>query len=126
MTVLKRILIVDDEEELVSTLQERLELRGYSVIGVLDGKAAEAAVVQTDFDAVLLDVRLKGEDGIEVMQRLRDVRPTLPVLLITGHMSLGAGEAGRKAGAADFVLKPVQLKELIDKMNAAAAARPEA
>jgi DNA-binding NtrC family response regulator len=114
---LLKILIVDDEEELVATLQERLEIRGFQVTGVLSGKDALDRAAKESFDVVLMDVRLKGEDGIEVMGRLKAVLPNLPVILLTGHISQSPGDAELKAGAADTIIKPIQLSELIKIME---------
>ncbi len=119
MSQLTDILIVDDEDELTAALSERLALRGYCATGVLSGKDALSAVAESSFDVVLLDVRLKGEDGIDVMRKIHAIRPDLPVILLTGHIASAAGEAGIEAGAADTILKPVELGELIERMKAA-------
>ena len=125
MAPLDNILIVDDEEELTSALVERLELRGYHAVGALSGRDAIAAMEKTRFDAAVLDVRLKGEDGIDVMRDLHRVQPDLPVILLTGHVSLGAGEIGTPEGAADILLKPVHLDTLVERLQSAAVQREE-
>jgi DNA-binding NtrC family response regulator len=116
-----KILIVDDEVDLVSTLVERLEIRGIEAIGVQTGAQALEQVQTNAFDVVIQDVKLKGEDGVEVMQRIKHIKPDLPVILLTGHMSAEASEEGFRAGAIDYLIKPISLDDLILKMKAAIA-----
>ena len=122
MTELLKILIVDDEEELVETLRERLELRGFQVIGVLSGRAALAEVEAETFDVVLMDVRLRGEDGIDIMGQVKKRRPELPVILLTGHIAALSGTVAGRMGAADTLMKPVPIDALIQKMRAVVSA----
>ncbi len=114
-----RVLLVDDEEELVSTLVERLEIRGIEASAVLNGTEALERVNSEDFDVVVLDVRLKGEDGIEVMEEMQRRGLSIPVILLTGHMSEETSIKGLEAGAVDYVVKPVDIKVLIEKMRRA-------
>jgi DNA-binding NtrC family response regulator len=116
-----RVLIVDDEEDLLSTLVERLEFRGIETVGVQTGTQALAEIAKQEFDIVVQDVKLKGEDGVEVMKRIKQVRPNLPVILLTGHMSQETSREGLQAGAIDYVLKPINLEDLIVKMQEAIA-----
>ena len=114
-----RILIVDDEEELVTTLVERMELRGLEAVGVTTGHEAVGLVEREPFDVVVLDVKMPGEDGVEIMKRIKKIRSDLPVILLTGHMSMEASEEGLKAGAIDYIIKPIQIDDLIEKMKEA-------
>lgn len=116
-----RALIVDDEVDLVSTLVERLDIRGIEAVGVQTGNDAIARVKAEDFDVVVLDVKLKGESGVEVMKRIKKVRWSLPVILLTGHMSQESSEEGLKAGAIDYIIKPIDIAALIRKMEEAIA-----
>ena len=116
-----RVLIVDDEVDLLSTLVERLEFRGIEAVGVQSGTQALAQIAEKEFDVVVEDVKLKGEDGVEVMKRILQVRPGLPVILLTGHMSPETSQEGYQAGASDYVLKPINLEDLIVKMQEAIA-----
>lgn len=116
-----RVLIVDDEEELLETLIERLEIRGFSARGVRTGAEALEQVRQTPPDLVILDVKLKGEDGVTIMKQIKLINPNLPVLLLTGHMSKETSEEGLKAGAIDYIIKPIQIDDLIVKMREAIA-----
>jgi DNA-binding NtrC family response regulator len=118
-----RVLIVDDEVDLLSTLVERLEFRGIEAVGVQSGAQALAQIAKQEFDVVVEDVKLKGEDGVEVMKRIMQMRPDLPVILLTGHMSPETSVEGYQAGASDYVLKPINLEDLIVKMQEAIAKR---
>ncbi len=114
-----RVLIVDDEVELVETLVERLELRGYEPAGVHTGDEAVDRVKTEPYDVVVLDVKLRGESGVDVMKRIKQIKPDLPVLLLTGHMSQETSEECLKAGALDYLIKPIQIDRLIEKLNEA-------
>jgi len=114
-----RVLIVDDEEELVSTLVERMELRGLEAVGVTTGHEAVGLIERELFDVVVLDVKMPGEDGVEIMKRIKQIRSNIPVILLTGHMSIEASEEGLKAGAIDYIIKPINIDDLIGKMKEA-------
>lgn len=119
MSEAMKVLIVDDEIDLVSTIVERLEIRGVEATGVCQGSVALEKVSNEEFDIVVLDVKLKGEDGVEIMKKIKAVKPDLPVILLTGHMSPETSDEGFKAGAIDYVLKPINLDDLLVKMNEA-------
>lgn len=116
-----RILLVDDENELVDALAERLDLRGFYADGVTSGAEALARVRAEGYDVVVLDVKMPGESGIEIMKSIKKEKPDLPVILITGHGSAQDGEQGLNEGAFDYLQKPIQLETLIKKINEAAA-----
>ncbi|MBI5526109.1 MAG: response regulator [Deltaproteobacteria bacterium] len=119
-----RVLIVDDEEELVATLVERLEIRGHSPVGVLSGAEALKRAEAEEFDVVVLDIKMPGEDGVEVMKRLKRLRAGLPIILLTGHMSEETSDRGIQAGATEYVIKPVNIDDLVEKLRSAVAASP--
>ena len=114
-----RVLIVDDEEELVSALVERLNLRGFAATGVTTGEAALASIESEPCDVVLLDVKMPGLGGLEVIRRIKRDRPTLEVILLTGHGSPTIAEEGLRAGAYDYLMKPVKIDELVRILRAA-------
>lgn len=122
MTESLRILIVDDEIELTTTLVERLEIRGFRAKAVQAGAEALEQVHNAAFDVVVLDIKLKGEDGVDVMKQIKRIRPNLPVILLTGHMSREASEEGIRAGAIDYIIKPIDIEDLIVKLREAVAA----
>ena len=108
-----RVLIVDDEDELVSALVERLNLRGFEAAGATSGDAALAHLAQTACDVVLLDVKMPGVGGLEVIRRIKSEYPRLQVVLLTGHGSAQDADRGMELGAFDYLMKPVRIEELI-------------
>ena len=117
-----KVLIVDDEVDLSGTLVERLDLRGFDAAAVETGKQALHQIQRNEFDVVVLDIKLKGEDGVDVMKQIKKVKESLPVVLLTGHMSKEANEEGLKAGAIDYIIKPIDIEDLIVKLHEAVAA----
>ena len=97
-----RILIVDDEVELVSALEERLNLRGFQAKGVTAGAEALSYIANTPCDVVL-----------EVIRRIKEERPLLNVILLTGHGSAQDVEKGMALGAFDYLMKPVDIDVLV-------------
>jgi DNA-binding NtrC family response regulator len=118
-----RILIVDDEEELVSALVERLNLRGFQARGVTRGMAALEYLQDEECDVVLLDVKMPGLGGLETIRRIKDMRPRLQVVLLTGHGSVKSVEDGMALGAFDYLMKPVKIDSLVRILEAAASGR---
>jgi DNA-binding NtrC family response regulator len=114
-----RVLIVDDEEELVSALVERLNLRGVYAEGETRGRAALDRLLGGAFDVVLLDVKMPGVGGLEVIEVLKGRLPDLAVVMLTGHGSVQDAEQGRRLGAFDYLMKPVKFDQLIEVLHAA-------
>lgn len=110
----KSVLLIDDEVEFASTLAERLNLRGFSTCVLFDGETALARLGAESFDLVLLDVMLPGMHGLEVLRRIREMRPETPVILLTGHSSTKDGIEGMRQGAKSYLSKPIDLRELLD------------
>lgn len=108
-----RVLIVDDEGELAYTLAERLRLRGFEAEGVTSGEDALAKLREVAFDAVVLDVKMPGLGGIEVIRQVRGLHPSLPVIMITGHGCRESADEGLQAGAYRYLMKPVQIDALV-------------
>ena len=114
-----RVLIVDDEAELVSALKERLILRGFDAEGATTGADALAFLENNPCDVVLLDVKMPGLGGLEVIRRIKGERPNLEVILLTGHGSVRSIEEGMALGAFDYLMKPVKIGELVSILTAA-------
>jgi two-component system OmpR family response regulator len=115
-----RVLLVDDEEELVATIQERLEMRGILAEAVTTGHDALERIQQAPFDVVVVDLKMPGLDGTETVEVIRERRPEIQVLLITGHGS-GHGELGELADRGyRILLKPFQIDRLIAMIREAA------
>ena len=116
-----RVLIVDDEEELVSALQQRLNLRGFQATGVTTGAEALSYLAETPCDVVLLDVKMPGLGGLELTKRIKEQRPELQVVLLTGWSSAEDARKGKEFGAYDYLMKPVKIDDLVKTLLAAAA-----
>lgn len=121
-----RVLLVDDEEDLVTTLAERLSLRGIDAHWVLSGQEALKRVEAGCFDIAVLDVVMPGSSGIRLKKQLEQRCPEMKFIFLTGHGSeneyrIGASEAGEEY----YLIKPVPLQKLIDKMNEIMACKGE-
>jgi DNA-binding NtrC family response regulator len=111
------VLIVDDEEDFMNTLVNRLKKRGIDVAGCSSGEKALEMMKQKIFDMVILDIKMPGGmDGIETLRKIKKIRPEAEVLLLTGHGSVETSVEGMKEGAFDYLLKPVKLETLLEKM----------
>lgn len=116
-----RVLIVDDEEELVSALVERLNLRAFQAAGVTSGTEALEYLGTTPCDVVLLDVKMPGLSGLDLIRRIKDDHPNLEVILLTGHGSKEDADQGMEFGAYDYLMKPVKIDDLVRILLDAAA-----
>ena len=114
-----RVLLVDDEEELVSTVAERLELRGIEAEACTSGTAALQLLEQQEFDVVVVDVKMPGMDGLELLRRIKTIRPKSQVILLTGRGSGKESQRGLAEGAFDYLIKPINIDDLIEKMKQA-------
>ena len=117
-----RLLLVDDEESYVNVLSKRMTKRNFEVSSALSGAQAIRILRKQDFDAVVLDLKMEDMDGIEVLKILKTMAPELPVIMLTGHGSETAAREGITFGAFDYLTKPCDLDELIEKIRAACAA----
>lgn len=115
-----KILLVDDEAELVSALAERLTLRGIEAEYATTGDAAVDKVRAAPFDLAVLDVKMPGLSGLDLKKKLQRIRPGLRFIFLTGHGSEEDFRIG-SAEAASYLVKPVPLDELILKINEAMA-----
>jgi len=115
-----RVLLVDDEEEFVSALSERLMLRGIAVDSALNGEEALARLVEKEFEVVILDVMMPGLGGLDVLRQIKATHPNTQVILLTGHGSTREGIEGMRLGAFDYLIKPVDIEEMLAKMKEAA------
>ncbi|MBU0909140.1 MAG: response regulator [Proteobacteria bacterium] len=114
-----KVLLVDDEEEFCNMLSERLETRGLKVNTVLSGEDAVARVENQNFDAIIVDLAMPGIDGLETLRRIKEKRPDLEILMLTGHGTVKSGIEAMKLGAEDFLEKPVDMKVLLEKISEA-------
>ncbi|BHH83568.1 response regulator [Desulforhopalus sp. 52FAK] len=116
-----RILIADDEVEFASTLATRLELRGYDTDIASSGEQTLEAISRQVPDLLLLDLKMPDLDGLEVLAKLRENNEDLKVIILTGHGSFSAGNQGMALGAFDYIMKPVELSLLLEKIAEATA-----
>jgi len=107
-----RVLVVDDEERMATVVAAALQRAGYECETAASGEAALAALDARGADAVVTDWKMPGMDGIELLRRLRERRPGLPVVLLTAHGSVPSAVAAMREGAFDYVVKPFDNDEL--------------
>jgi DNA-binding NtrC family response regulator len=120
-----RVLLVDDEEEFIETLAQRLEVRDFDVATATSGADALARLEGEDIDLVVLDVQMPGVDGIEVLRLIKQSKPLIEVIMLTGHATVQTAIDGMKLGAFDFLLKPTETEELVEKVNRALGRKAE-
>ena len=118
-----RVLIVDDEKSIRDSFARTLGYEGYSASSAPDGKTALAMLGEGQFDAVLLDIKMPGMDGIEVLKRIREMDRDLPVVVISGHGSVATAVEATKIGAFNFVEKPTDRDRLLIEVRNAIAGR---
>jgi len=114
-----KVLLVDDEEEFVKALAERLKMRDLRSDTVLDGEEALSFVEDQEPDVMVLDLKMPGIDGMEVLRQVRKAYPKIQVIILTGHGSEKHEEEAKRLGAFDYLEKPVNLDVLVKKMKAA-------
>ena len=108
-----KILIVDDERAIRRTLRDILEMEKYEVDEAEDGLSSLVKIKQDKFDVVILDIKMPKMDGMDVMDRLSEVAPDLPVIMISGHGDIDTAVEAVKKGAFDFISKPPDLNRLL-------------
>ncbi len=117
------VLIVDDEIEFASTLAERMELRGIRAKVTNCGEDALSSVMAESPDVVLLDLKMPDIGGLEVLDAIKKTDPSIEVIMITGHGCTVSGIEGMEHGAFDYLLKPVDLNMLLEKIQQASNQR---
>ncbi len=108
-----RILITDDEKSIRNALREILEFENYTISEAENGEEALGIVKKEPVDLVLLDIKMKGMDGIEVLEKVKEMKPELPVIMISGHGNIKIAVEATKTGAFDFLEKPPDLNRLL-------------
>ena len=115
-----RVILVDDEEEFVLTLAERLQMRGLKAEAFTDAEAALSVIMEKKPEVVVLDVMMPGLSGLNLLRSIKSSAPNVQVILLTGRGSTQEGIEGMRLGAFDYMMKPVDIDELIGKMKSAA------
>lgn len=112
------ILVVEDEEKLARFVELELTHEGYMVSKSANGRDALGMAVSGEFDLILLDIMLPGLNGLEVLRRLQQDKPT-PVILLTARDAVMDKVAGLDAGAVDYITKPFAIEELLARIRVA-------
>ena len=114
-----RVLLVDDQEQFVQLMTERLTVRDYDVTSSLSGEEALEKVKGYNFDVVILDMLMPGIDGIETLREIKSMKPLTEVIVLTGHAAVDTAIAGMKLGAFDYLEKPCETEDLASKIDKA-------
>jgi len=114
-----RLLLVDDEEGYVKVLAKRMTRRNMEVMTALSGSEGIQRLRKQDFDVAILDLKMEDMDGIEVLMVFKKMVPDMPVIMLTGHGTEKAAREGLEMGAFDYLMKPCDLEELVEKIRAA-------
>lgn len=114
-----RLLLVDDETGFRTPLKKRLQKRGFNVLEAGSGDECQAVMNEKPVDAIVLDVKMPGMNGIEVLEWIREHYHNTEVILLTGHSSAADGVEGIKKGAFDYLTKPVEFEHLLQKIGQA-------
>ena len=110
---MSRILVIDDERSIRNTLKDILEFEKYRVELAEDGFIALELMKTNDFDVILCDIKMPGMDGIEVLQKIEEIKPDIPVIMISGHGNIDTAVESIKKGAFDYIEKPLDLNRLL-------------
>ena len=112
-----RLLLVDDEVEFLEPMAARLRRRQLACTIAQSGTEALQALAREPFDCAVVDAKMPGMDGVELLRRIRRDYPEVAVILLTGHASVDLGVQGLELGAFDYLMKPVDLDELLDTVR---------
>ena len=124
-TTPRRVLVVEDDPAIRRGVVAALTFAGYDVLEAGDGPRGLSLAEATEVDLVLLDVVLPGTDGLEILRRVRESRPTRPVILLTARAAEDDRVGGLAAGADDYVVKPFSVRELLARVEAVLRRSPE-
>jgi len=120
-----KVLLVDDEVEFVDTLGQRLRMRGLAVDIVYDGEQALSFVKKIEPDVIVLDLKMPGLYGIEVLKEVKKLKPNVQVIILTGHGTDKDEEQAKQLGGFDFMRKPADIDLLVAKIKEAFAEKLE-
>jgi DNA-binding response OmpR family regulator len=118
---MKRILVVDDEEDILGLLSELLQRWGFEADTVTNGREALERFRGRDFDLVLTDLKMPDMDGLELLRRIREENPRIPVLMLTGFPTVDSAVQAIQEGAYDYLIKPINPEELRFRIQKALA-----
>jgi DNA-binding NtrC family response regulator len=115
-----RLLLVDDEDAFLEPMKARIERRGVTCAVASNGEAALRLLGERPFDCAVVDVNMPVMNGLELLRRVRREHPETAVVLLTAHASVELGVQGMQLGAFEYLLKPVELDDLLDTVRRAA------
>ena len=113
----ERVLLIDDEPDVIELCQRALEQEGFEVKGALNGEEGLRLFSEGDFDLILLDVKLPDRDGLDVLSTVQEMDPEMAVIIISGYGTMEMAIRALKLGAQDFLLKPFTPKQLVTSMQ---------
>ena len=114
-----KIMLVDDEERYLSTTSRLLERKGYNAVTAASGTEALAKLKSSSIHVIILDMKMPGIDGMEILKNIKQDFPLAEVIILTGHGTMESAVDGLKAGASDYMVKPVYIDNLIRKAEEA-------
>jgi DNA-binding NtrC family response regulator len=114
-----KVLLIDDEVEFASALAERLQLRNYDAKAVYNALEALNSIYSDKPDVVVLDLKIPGMDGLEILKTIKQFDPTIEVIILTGHGDIESVKEGLTSGAFEYIMKPLDIGELIAKIEQA-------
>lgn len=115
-----RVLLVDDEQQFVANMARILKMRGFEVTSAYDGyQAVDAVKYGGGFDVVVLDVKMPGMDGVETLVEIKKRAPDTAIIMLTGHASVESGTRAMRRGAYDYLMKPCDIEDLVEKIKEA-------
>ena len=115
-----RVLLVDDEKQFVTNMARILKVRGFDVFTAFDGyQAVDAIKYGGGFDVVVLDVKMPGLDGVAALGEIKKWAPDTEVIMLTGHATLESGTQAMRKGAYDYLMKPCDIEDLVEKIKEA-------
>jgi DNA-binding response OmpR family regulator len=115
---MERILVVEDEVGIVDFLERGLSAEGFEVLSALDGTTGTELALAEDVDLIVLDLMLPGRTGLEVLASIHEIKPALPVIVLTARGEVEDRVSGLDAGAVDYLVKPFSLSELAARIRA--------
>ncbi len=120
-----KVLLVDDEVEFASALAERLQIRNYDAKAAYNALEALNSIYSDKPDVVVLDMKIPGMDGLEILKTIKQFDPTIEVIILTGHGAIESVKEGLRSGAFEYIMKPVDIGELTSKIDKAQKRRKQ-
>lgn len=111
-----KVMLVDDEKEFVDVLAERLEARDFDLVRAYSGEEALVKLQKQEVDVAVVDVLMPGKDGMETLREIKRMNALIEVIMLTGNATVETAVEGMKQGAFDYLLKPTETRDLVEKI----------